>query len=334
MKYLLIFCFYLITSCKDPEQKTSPTTTETPAPRPSLTESTLHHIFDVGLAHFLERQLDGFELKAAIINHFHSLLFYYNKDTEQVCFYLDENLIYLDRKNTIFQVNGKNIPNQIVYYIPDKERILIPIDFSEMTEDQRKNFKPPGMKLAYGFKLKQTDSFNFSISLTNQRDKHQDVKVSYDPNKGWNSSASEIKNEHNLIEANVFCFGKEKVIDQMKRINKDAETCIIRTKTFPYQQYTIPLTFDSDYDKLNTYPIEIEIKQDKMLINGEESTFYKLKVILKEKLNPLSPIHIRFTLSDTSHEQTVRDLFAHLTVHHLPHNSSSPPEAKCFIGFK
>lgn len=330
MKYFLLLSFLTIVSCNE---KSNSSNSETPPPPEIETEteskynSTWDYIFDNGIAHVLEHKLENYELKAAVINSFHSLLFYYNEDLQQVCCYVEEILTVNDRDNAMMQINGKEMRPNIWYYLTEEKENsrLIPIDFEKMTPEKRENFEGPGISLAYGFKLKQTDTFHFSINLIGNQSQ-QKVEITYDPNYGWRSNASQINTEK-IITANIYTFGKEKIIDQLKRLpNKDKE-CIIRTRPLPNFGFSRNFDLDNNYGDFSAYPIEIGIEGKTIYFNDDEITIYQIEdLIKKEKIDPYNPIEARINLSNSSNEDTVKELLKHLVERY--------PEANFAIGIK
>jgi hypothetical protein len=195
-----------------------------------------------------------------------------------------------------------------------------------MNDEKRKEFNRPGINFACGFKLKQTDKFRFFMTLAGSAYEKQDIEITYDPNRGWKSKASQITYEVDQIKANVFCFGKEKVIDQMKRVTKEQQSCVVRTKQFYHDQFTIKLDLDSDYDDFNQHLVEIEIQQKDFIVNGKSISLYNIDSTIKEHYAIRHPADVRITLSSISDDQSVRELLEFLADKHL--------DAKYSIGFK
>ncbi len=147
MKYLLILCICTVISCSKKSESSSETNDknshEAPAPTTeSKYRSTEDYALSVGMAHVLEHKLEGYELKAAIVNSFHSLLFYYNAELEQVCFYVDENLISQERQSMKFEIKGQEKIGKIHYFLTDgKENCkIISIDRTQTTQEEYENY--------------------------------------------------------------------------------------------------------------------------------------------------------------------------------------------------
>lgn len=323
MKYFLLFWFLLLPNCSEQGQKKADL--ETPHKPESKYRSTEDYALSVGMAHVLEHKLEGYELKAAIVNSFHSLLFYYNAELEQVCFYIDENLISQERQSMKFEIKGQEKIGKIHYFLTDgKENCkIISIDRTQTTQEEYEKIQESGWSIASGFKLKQTDTYHFSITLADSLGTRQDVEVSYDPNNGWGSKASDITLGGELISANIFAFGKEKIIDQISKIAKIEPHCIVKTFPHPRNQF-LKLEWDHDFIKPNKYSIEIEIQGENIIINGERSGIYDLRN-RKEKFNSNDLNDVRITLTKSSNDETVRELLKYLEY---------SVRAKYFIGIK
>jgi hypothetical protein len=310
MKYFLLLCFLTIVSCNDKSNSSDKNTT------PPIVESNYKtaddYISDVGIANILEHKLDGYELKAAIVNSFHTSLFYYNEELQLLCI-RPEEILCGDNDTMILQINGEDTLSKTGYYFTkDHENgKILKVDFADMTEEKNKNLNLSGSTVAYGFKLKQTDTFHYSITLYGDYVR-QKITVTYDPNTGWQSQASDILLEYEGVTANVFAFGKETIIEQLRKLPKADEKCIIRTKLHPSNRHTLKLDLDSDYDDFNTYSVEIGIKQKEIVVNDKSIHIREIQQFIDDNSEPGYTADVRINLTNSSNEQTVRELFDYL----------------------
>lgn len=331
MNYLLILCLFTVISCSKKSESSSEidgsSSSETPAPEAvSKYRSTEEYIFDVGMAHLLEHKLKGYKLKAAIVNSFNPVLFYYNEELQLVYFYFHESLGRPERDSLILKIDGQKNISRIEFFLTEQKENskVVAVKGDEMTQEEYKDFIGPGIPIGYGFKLKQTDILQFSITLKGgQQGLRQDVEINYDPNNGWRSHASEISSEFDEIIANVFLFGKEKMIDQMKRVTKEKQYCIVRYRPHPYNSFTMKLELDNNYEAFNKYSVEIEVKEKQIIVNNKTGMGYILDMI---KINDDNLTDVRITLSETSDDQTVRELLEFLISRYVT--------AEYSIGFK
>jgi hypothetical protein len=336
MKYFLIACLCFITSCSEktelnPEPFTENSSETLTTITSSNNEDTFQYVIEIGIAQLLERKLKGYHLKAAIVNSFGPVLFYYNKDLQQVYFYLHESLTYRKKDSFSIKVNGQTDIHKILFFFTEEKENseLITVKFADMTEAEREKFTPPGLRLGYGFNLKPTDTLDFSITLAGgQQGLEQHVKVTYDPNNGWRSSASEITAEYEQLVANVFLFGKENIVKQIKRISKNEKFCVVRTRPHPYNYNALKLKIDNTYEAYNEHSIEIEVKNKQVIVNGNEGMLHIRSAIEdKEKSSNFhDPPKTRITISDSSDDDTVRELFDYII--------NGPMQAHYSIGIK
>jgi len=332
MKFLLFIILIITTSCSQKEKA------EVPPENPKTENNKFPelYIFEVGLTHFFEETLEGYKLKAAIVNDLHSLLFYYSEEKQQVYFYVEEILTSSRRDTLVLKVNGEDVSSIIRVYLVEKdgERKLVEIDGEQLTDQQRKEFKPPGMSLGYGIKLKRNDKLEFRMTLSGNREE-QVVEINYEPNKGWSSKASEIKYFDEPVVGNVFCFAKEKMIDQLQRASKSKKGCIVRDKIALRNGWTLKLVADNNYGDFSGYPIEVEVGEKSILVDGKSYTFdptsYQHRSFFSAigwalKLDDLRSDDLRITVSEKSNDKVVRGLFKFLLDERV--------HGKYMIGFK
>ena len=319
MKFCLILCLCFIASCSENRKTEVKKTVQDPEPQTtSKYKSTKDYISDVGIAHILEDKLEGYELKAAIVNTFQTSLFYYNEELQQLCIRPAERLLY-DEDTMIFQINGKDTLAKTGYYLTeDKENgMIVRVDFEAMTDGKHDDLNLTGPTLAYGFKFKQTDSLHYFIRFYGNY-VQQKVTVTYSPNTGWKSEASEISLNSEQVTANVFAFGKEKIVEQLRKIPIGDQECIIRTKAHPSNRFTMKFDLDSDYGDFNEYSVEIVIKEKALWVNNHKMSMPEISALIEEKFtDPRYRVDTRITFTPTSDDQTARELFRFISKYRL-----------------
>mgnify|MGYP000657497460 CR=1 FL=1 len=313
MKFLLCVLGIILVGCSEKKAVTEEVEVVEPAVEKKVNIES--QLFEMGVTRFFDRNLPDFRLKAAVVNDFHSVLFFYNETSEKVVIFTEPG--YLAKRETlVLKVNGEPIKrSRQAQCLVEKngKAVLVEVDYTDMTEIEFKDFRPPGIELGHGFRMKMSETMEFSLTFSNGQIE-QDVEIKYDPNKGWSSKASDIRYNEEPKTASVFTFVDTPMIEQFRTASKGKKECYVRSKIERRGYPAIKFKFDALIDDFNIYPIEFEILEgEKVKIDGVvfEQAIYRYE--LKRRIDEIrrdagKRPQVRILISKNSNDEAIRKL--------------------------
>lgn len=312
-KYILYaFCMLLAACSKKEIQPTEPTE---PTNDNSIQtdEDAFQYVCSIGIPRFFDQNLPDYQLKAAVVNSRHSLLFYYNQETEQVRFYIEQGVVRpIEYDASYFNFETEKIGTYMYVTSENGKFVLKEITPRELAEEEQKNFHigDYGISLGYGFKLKQTATFTFRGKIA-QGNYQQDIVISYDPNAGWKTAATNITPDHNIRLAQVFGFSEDPMYMQFKKALENKQECFVKSKPPPFDSYPIKFKLSTS-DDASSADIVVHVSKDDLLVNSKPVTPRAILSAFDEKDKirnyPKAPLSINLVISTSSNDKLIREL--------------------------